>query len=1018
MTQPTAAPDRPVDPKWSRRFSGVIVSVLGIVFCFAAFFISRHIEERRIGIEFQLLAERNAAQLRNGVDRFCDIPKLLRLYFQNSEFVSRGEFHDLGTNLLNESLAIQAVQWVNIVPGAERSAFEQKCVAEGLADFQIRDLQPNGGFRPADPASEYWAITYCEPLEGNQAVIGYNLLSGPTAPILRRAAESGKTLGTQTFPLAQLNNPLGWILLAPIFGGSTNASTATTTHRGFVQVVLRVESMLESIIEDDPEKSTEWIIQDVSEGAKDRLLYSRRTEKGGPGRTDVQNLRSSDFMVERSFTVLGRTWRMRFSPSPSWLDRQRTFFPFVILLLGLCITGALQLHVVSLRRRTAQVEREVSEKTARLSESNRLLVAEASARQKVQDHLELVLRGADLGTWESDLVTGSLSFSDRLATMLGFDPSEPESTRAWWQSRIHPEDLENSLESVENHLAGRSHQIEVIQRVQKRDDSYIWVIDLSSVVERDASGKPVRVAGTRGDIHERTLADVRALRLATAVDQATESIVLLDAQGRVEFTNRAFAKRMGCAESALLGRSFDAVWPAGPGDESLNFAVIAAEIARSGVWRGNLRDLRRGDQICSEQLIVSAVTDSKEQPLGFVVVARDITRESGLEEQVRQSQKMEAVGLLAGGVAHDFNNLLQIVRGYAALAAESDTLAEQQSHLGLVLDAVDRASELTRQLLAFGRGQALQRTVIDLNVMTREMLRMIRRIIPENIEISPYIASDSIRIRGDHGQIEQILLNLCVNARDAMPNGGRLVIRLDVGDVDKAAAARHESVKPRRYARLRVSDTGTGMDPATLARIFEPFFSTKPKDRGTGLGLSVVYGIVRQHEGFVDVMSQPNKGTTFSIHFPITGDQEVPEPPALAPTPIQHGDGTVLLVEDEPLVRSLAVRVLKRAGYDVITAEDGQEACETFAKDPDVIDIVVMDMIMPRMGGREAYHRINVIKPGVPVLFCSGYSHDGKGGTFDLPPGTSLLAKPYLPSEFTALIARLIQDSRIRAASV
>ncbi len=1015
MTLPTAVPDGQAAPPRVRRFSGAIVPVLGIVFCLAAFFVSRHIEDRRIGTEFQLLSERNAAQLRNGVDRFCDIPQLLRLYFQNSKFVSRAEFHDLGTNLLNESQAIQAVEWVSIVPGAQRSAFERECVAEGLPDFQIRDLQPDGRFRPAAPAEEYWAVTYCEPMEGNEAVFGYNLLSGPTAPILKRAAESGENFATQTFPLAQLDNPLGWILLAPIIG---NASDVSSTHQGFVQVVLRVESMFESIIEDDPEEATDWIIQDVSEGANDRLLYSRRTGTAETDLTDADIRRSTDFRVERSFTVLGRTWRMRFSPSPSWLVRQRTLFPFVILLLGLCLTAAVHLHVVSLRRRTALVEREVTEKTARLSESNHLLVAEANARKKVQDHLELVLRGADLGTWESNLETGSLSFSPRLATMLGFDPAEPEPTRAWWQSRIHPEDLENSLESVANHLAGHSHQIEVIQRVQKRDGSYLWVIDLSSVVERDASGRPVRVAGTRADIHERTLADVRALRLATAVDQATESIVLLDSQGRVEFANRAFTRRMGCAESALLGRSFDAVWPGDHGDASLAFAAIAVEVARSGVWRGTLRNLRRGDQICAEHLIVSAVTDSKEQPLGFVLVARDITRESALEEQVRQSQKMEAVGLLAGGVAHDFNNLLQIVRGYAALAAESETLAEQKGHLSLVLDAVDRASGLTRQLLAFGRRQALQRIVIDLNVMTREMLRMIRRIIPENIEISPYITADSIRIRGDRGQIEQVLLNLCVNARDAMPDGGRLVIRLDVGDVDKAAAARHESITPGRYARLRVSDTGTGMDPATLARIFEPFFSTKPKDRGTGLGLSVVYGIIRQHEGFVDVMSQPDKGTIFSIHFPIAGDEEVAATPTLAPASIQQGNGTVLLVEDEPLVRALAVRVLKRAGYEVVTAEDGQEACETFAKDPDAIDIVVMDMIMPRMGGREAYHRINVLKPQVPVLFCTGYSHEGAGGTFALPPGTALLAKPYLPSEFTALVARMIQDSQIRASDL
>jgi PAS domain S-box-containing protein len=995
--------------------------MLGVVFSITAFLVSRHIENRRIENEFALLSERNWTRIRTGIDAFADIQRLLRLYFEHSEFVSRKEFHDLGTNLLNDTPAIQAIQWVALVRDAERAAFERRCVEEGLTGFRIKNHTANGRFETAAPADQYWVITYCEPVAGNDSVLGYNLLTAPTAPVLKAAAETGKSLGTPTFPLAQTDNVLGWILLGPVFGEQAGATNPSRELLGFVQVVFRVETMLSEVIGDDPEDATQWIIQDVSPGAGNRTLYYHFQNPPKADEAVETLLPSSRLMAEHSFTFRDRIWKMTVSPSPAWLSRQRTLFPHAILVLGLCLTGALQLHVQGLNRRNDLIEREVTEKTARLSESNRQVLAEAAERRKIQDHLELVLRGADLGTWESNLATGSLTFSPRLATMLDFDPSEPEPTRAWWQERIHPEDLKDSLQAVKDHLEGHTSQIEIVQRIRKRDGSYIWAIDLSSIVERDDAGNPLRVAGTRADIHDRTLAELRALRLATAVEQATESIVLLDMQGRVEFANRAFTGRMDTTESALLGREFDTVWPSNPEDASMKFASIAAEIGRSGVWRGTLHDLHRAGQPSAEHLIVSAVTDSREQPLGYVVVARDITRETALEEQVRQSQKMEAVGLLAGGVAHDFNNLLQIIRGYAALAAESDSLAEQKGHLGLVLDAVDRASQLTRQLLAFGRRQALQRTVIDLNAMTEEMLRMIRRIIPENIEITPYIAPEPLCIRGDRGQIEQVLLNLCVNARDAMPDGGRLIIHLDSRDVDKAASARHDGINPGRYARLRVVDSGSGMDPATLARIFEPFFSTKPKDRGTGLGLSVVYGIIRQHDGFVDVTSHPGKGTSFSILFPLALEDECDEEPEttrLAPASIQPGDGTVLLVEDEQPVRALAVRVLKRAGYKVITADNGAEACEIFAENPDAIDIVVMDMVMPKMGGREAYHRINVLKPGVPVLFCSGYSSEGQNGTFDLPPGTSLLAKPYLPSEFSALIARMIQDARARSASV
>ena len=1015
------APAHPATPKTSarRRLSGALVSILGLALSLAAFVVSRNFENRRVENEFRILSDRNATKIQNGVNGFAEIQNLLRLYFEHSENVTRAEFHSLSTNLLRDTEAIQALQWVSIVPHAERAGFEARIAAEGRPGFAIRNRGADGRFFVAPQAEDYWPITYCEPMAGNETVLGYNLQSAPTLPLLRRAAETGRTLGTHAFPLAQMDNTLGWILTAPVFGPFSEAPGPERHLLGFVQVVFRIETMLEAIVGSVPDDSTQWIIQDVSADAQSRILYSRFADSSRGRVTSGNLLQSSSFAIEHPFSFLGRDWTMTVSPSPDWLNRQKTAFPYIILLLGLCLTGALQLHLLGLIRRNEHIEREVTEKTARLSESNRLLTEEAAARRKVQDHLELVLRGADLGTWESNLATGTLTFSARLATMLGFDPAEAEPTRAWWQGRIHPDDLKDSLQAVEDHVAGRTDQIEVVQRVRKKDGSYIWVIDLSSIVERDAAGQPLRIAGTRADIHDRTLAELRALRLATAVEQATESIVLLDMQGRVEFANHAFAARLQASEAELLGREFDAVWPPDSEEGSPKFAAIAEEIGRTGVWRGTRRDLHRSGQPAAEQLIASAVKDPRGQPLGYVVVARDITRETALEEQVRQSQKMEAVGLLAGGVAHDFNNLLQIIRGYAALAAESDTLAEQKGHLGLVLDAVDRASQLTRQLLAFGRRQALQRTSIDLNTMTGEMLRMIRRIIPENIEITAEVASEPLHVRGDRGQIEQVLLNLCVNARDAMPNGGRLRIRLDAVDVGPAQAALHDATPPGRYARLQVEDNGTGMDPATLARIFEPFFSTKPKDRGTGLGLSVVYGIIRQHEGFVDVVSQPGKGTTFSIQFPLAAETEEPAPaPApVAPAVIQPGDGTVLLVEDEPPVRALATRVLKRAGYNVVTADDGVAACELFAQNPEAIDLVVMDMVMPKMGGREAFQRINALKPGIPVLFCTGYSSEGQDGTFDLPPGTSLLAKPYLPSEFSAIIARMIQDARARSAA-
>ncbi|MBI3878990.1 MAG: response regulator [Verrucomicrobia bacterium] len=371
-----------------------------------------------------------------------------------------------------------------------------------------------------------------------------------------------------------------------------------------------------------------------------------------------------------------------------------------------------------------------------------------------------------------------------------------------------------------------------------------------------------------------------------------------------------------------------------------------------------------------------------------------------LEEQVRIAQKMEAMGLLAGGVAHDFNNLLQIIAGSAQLAQQllpADSPAE--AHLANARQAAERGAQLTRQLLAMTRQQPLDRLPVELNELVTSLLQMIRRVIGAHIQVTFTPEPQPAWANADRGQIEQLFLNLCLNARDAMPDGGQLELRaltIEVAANDPLLSG----VRPGTYHELSVKDTGMGIAPENLARIFDPFFTTKPKDRGTGLGLSVAYGIIRQHEGHIRVESEPRFGSTFFVLLPQIAPPADAECPAATAAKQPGGTETILVVEDEDLVRELSVHLLEQAGYKVLSVSNGAEACDIFAKHAGQIALVMLDVIMPRMGGREAARRIRELSSTVPVVFCSGYSGPALEQGQGISKDESLLTKPYRAEEF------------------
>jgi len=413
---------------------------------------------------------------------------------------------------------------------------------------------------------------------------------------------------------------------------------------------------------------------------------------------------------------------------------------------------------------------------------------------------------------------------------------------------------------------------------------------------------------------------------------------------------------------------------------------------------------------------VEPLIDRNGSSCGVIGVGLDVTERQDLQEQLRQSQKMEAIGRMAGGVAHDFNNLLTAVTGYAQLAKEDldslDSNPAAIAHLRRDLDAISQASErataITAQLLAFSRRQVLQPRVVQLNAVLEDMDKMMRRLIGDHIELATFFDDETAPIKADPVQIQQVLINLVLNSRDAMPNGGKIKLEIRNANLRQARAGRYDTIQPGKYVLLTVSDDGFGMDARTQAHVFEPFFTTKEEGKGTGLGLSTVYGIIKQTGGSIEVDSVLGKGTTFQIYFPVASeDEDGPEGEqvSVAGSRRLRGTETLLFVEDEEMVRLLGTRVLSSHGYLVLEAEDGDQALEVCKRHEGPIDLVVTDVVMPGMNGRELAQRLATIIPDAEVLFISGYTGGALIEHGVLQEDTNFLQKPFSPQ-------RLVQKVR------
>ncbi len=572
--------------------------------------------------------------------------------------------------------------------------------------------------------------------------------------------------------------------------------------------------------------------------------------------------------------------------------------------------------------------------------------------------------------------------------------SEAEIMELGPRGLLHPDDWEPSMALSTGLRSGEIPLFHMEQRYIRKDGTVVWA-DTQITVLRDKDGQLINTIGWVQDITERKRVEAEHELLTTAIEQAAEVVVVTDAQGAIQYVNPAFELTTGYSRREALGQN-PRVLKSGNHDENF-YKVMWQTITGGKTWKGRLTNKRKDGTYYTEEATISPVLDSAGIIENYVAVKRDITRELNLEAQFIEAQKMEAVGQLAGGIAHDFNNILSAITGYGyLLQTKLDRNDPLQEDVEQILESANRAADVTRSLLVFSRKQIINPLPWDVNDLLRKSVKLLSRFIGEDIEIVVNLTDEDVICLVDAAQMDQVLMNLATNARDAMPKGGRFVLSTKIVTLDETSLESNYYIKPGAYALISISDTGIGMDQETASKIFEPFFTTKPTGKGTGLGLAMVYGIINKLDGYIEVKSEISKGTTFLIYLPLTQRSKAVSKNEDESLPAV-GAEAILVAEDDEKIRDLYHTVLSSSGYTVILASDGDDAIRQFTKNEDKIQLIMLDMIMPKKSGREVYDAIKRVKPDMKVIFVSGYTADRIDEDILVEKNVNFISKPVSP---------------------
>ena len=631
------------------------------------------------------------------------------------------------------------------------------------------------------------------------------------------------------------------------------------------------------------------------------------------------------------------------------------------------------------------------------------------ALRQSQERLKIAGKVAYDLIYEWNAEDDSLQWFGNIDGILGYEANEIPKTTEGWMSLIHPDDVSELTDAVEFHRAS-TEPISYEYRVRRNDGSWRYWSDRGQPV-LDEGGRPCRWIGVCTDITERKKVE-KALReseerMRAVFEASPDPVVVYDTQGHLQFMNPAFTRVFGWSLDELMGKRIPFV----PDDQKEGTASKINEIYESGEpVTFETRRLTKEEGSLDVLSSAALIRESTGRPSGMVVNLTDITGTKECQAHLQRAQKMEAIGTLAGGIAHDFNNVLSIIVGNTELAM--DDIPEQnpaQDSLQEVRRACLRAREMVKQILGFSRQTEQEQTPVNMALVFKESLQLLRSSIPRTIDIRENISAESHTVLADPTQISQVLINLCTNAAHAMAKeGGTLEVSLEHARLDEDRVPGHQELMPGDYVRLTVSDTGHGIEPPFLDRIFDPYFTTKGVGKGSGLGLAVVHGIVRTHGGAVTVDSEPGKGSTFNVWLPSVDSEVKGERQGLESLP--RGNERILFVDDESALAKVGEQTLETLGYRVVSRTSSLEALEVFRKQPDRFDLVITDMTMPSMTGDNLAKEVMKVRPDIPVILCTGYSERMSEGQARALGVRAFVIKPMVKHEMAEIVRRVLDD--------
>jgi PAS domain S-box-containing protein len=991
--------------KWFRRYAVVlVVACIGFFLTFSGFLFVRRVEIRNVKTELLLDAQKHLNALEKEVSLNLNALQSLHSFFKGSEVATREGFRIFAEDMLQYTPGFQALEWIPRVLRIQREEYERSARIDGFRDFQITEHQAQGEMIRAGEREEYFPVYFVEPYKGNEIVLGYDLASNPVRKAaLQKSRDTGQMTATARITLVQeTGNQYGLLIFMPVYQKMTSTDTIEARRKnliGFVLGVYRIDTIVNNAFKHL--KRIDSYIYDKTSPPDESFLYAY------PGQTasNSSQMEPKDrFKVSHQLNIADRQWQL-VSELPSDFAG---YFPMAVswgaLAGGLLVTCLLAAYLATNIKRTIQIEEIANELSVQVAE--RKQTGEA-LRESEKRYRELFENSTDF-VYTLDLKGNFTDVNNAAEDLTGYTKNELLSMN---YNDYTPEDTHERILDAFNMVFKEAKPL--------KDFPFEVIIKDGTKRYFETCVSPLRkgeeIIGFQGSSRDITARkrtedalNREKERFEFLVEESPLGVALIGKEGSYKYINPKFTEIFGYTLEDIPTRQrwFKKAFP----DEKYRRYVTSAWIddqKKYGI--GELRP-RTFEAICKDgskkTIRYRPVTmESGDQ----LLIYEDITETQHLEDQLRQAQKMEAIGTLAGGIAHDFNNILASLIGYTELAVNDvDDKQELLEDLQEVFKAGNRAKDLVSQILAFSRQSKKELGPVKVKLIAKEALKLLRSSLPTTIEIRNNILSDAL-VMADSTQIHQVLMNLCTNAGQAMQEeGGILEVSLTDVYLDSGFTSGYPDINPGTFLKLTVSDTGRGIAPDILNKIFDPFFTTKEKGEGTGLGLSVVHGIIKSLGGTLTVYSEPEKGAEFSFYLPII-EREVKEEQGFE-APLSTGTERILFVDDEQPIRDMSKKLIESLGYHVEVRSNGIEALELFKANPERFDLVITDLTMPNMTGDRLAEQLMSVRSDIPIILCTGFSariDEKKSNAMGI---RAFVLKPIIQSDIARIIRTVLDE--------